>query len=238
MEIKYKVLDLSSFQGILSDAAVEKIRSEKVAVILRMGFTGYGSLKPTVDSCFEDNYKKLKAAGVMLGCYYFTIAYNQVLADREVDFILGKLAGKQFEFPIYIDCEGQTNSKQWTTMDSYSRSILMVSIMQRIEDAGYYVGIYSSKHCFESKSWLDASLLTPYDKWVAQWSSNCTYKGTYGMWQFTDKEDAEKYGITKTKFVDASYAYYDFPLIIKAKELNGFKKNYVVCPKCGERIEV
>lgn len=231
-----KVLDISSYQGILSADAVKKIKDSGVGVIIRMGYTGYGSLAPAEDTCFSENYKSLHNAGVNVGTYYFTLAYNYEMADKEIAFILNALKNRPTEYPFYLDCEGQTNSAAWTNLSGTKRAEIAAYILQKIQDAGYYVGIYSSKSGFSSK-WLDMSKLTAFDKWVAQYNVTCTWNGVYGMWQYSSKEKASKYGITKSQYVDINNQYYDFPSIIKSRGLNGYaERKSVVCPKCGEKI--
>lgn len=237
-EIVNKVLDISTHQGLLTDTAVQKIKEAGMWVVLRIGYTGYESLKPAIDTVFEANYKKLHDAGVPCGAYYFTIAFNQTIAEAEAKFIVDTLRGKKFELPFYLDVEGQTASIPWTNLDGGTRAKMVRYICSYVESAGYYVGIYSSKSGFTSK-WLDMSLLEHFDKWVAQYNIICTYNGTYGMWQYSSKESASKYGITKSAYVDINNAYYDFPTIIKTKGLNNYKNSrFITCPKCGELIEV
>lgn len=238
-EVINKVLDISVHQGFLSDDAVAKIKSSGYWVIMRIGYTGYGSLAPAPDTVFEANYKKLHEAGVQCGAYYFTLAFNDVIADKEIEYIKKTLSGKKFELPFYLDIEGQTNSAPWTNLSGTERARLSNKICTAIEREGYYVGIYSSKHGFTSK-WLDMSQLTHFDKWVAQYNIVCTYTGSaYGLWQYSSKESASKYGITKGSYVDISNAYYDFPSIIKGKGLNGYAGvKTIKCPHCGSIIEV
>lgn len=238
MKVINKVLDLSVFQGELSDNAVKLIKSSGYWVILRIGYTGYGSLAPAIDTVFESNYKKLHDAGVPCGAYYFTLAFNETIANKEIDFIKKELANKKFELPFYLDVEGQKNSKPWTALSGKERAMFVNKICTAIQNEGYYVGIYSSKNGFTS-SWLDMSLLTAFDKWIAQYNIACTWNGTYGLWQYSSKENASKYGITKSQYCDISNAYYDFPAIIKSKGLNNYNKvKYIICPNCGEKIEV
>jgi len=237
-EVVKKILDISVHQGLLTDEAVQKIKDANLGVILRIGYTGYESNKPAIDTCFVNNFNKLKAACVPVGAYYFTIAYTQAMADLEVEFILKQLSGRQWELPFYLDVEGQKNSAAWTGLSGEARATLSNYICSKVQAEGYYVGIYSSKHGFTSK-WLDMSQLTHFDKWVAQYYVMCTYTGQYGMWQYSSKEPASKYGITKGQYVDINNAYYDFEKIIKSKGLNNFNKTKcVTCPHCGTVIEV
>lgn len=234
-KIIQKVLDISSFQGVLTDDAVAKIKAQNMGVIIRLGFTGYGSEQPSLDSCFEKNYEKLHGAGVPCGAYYFTLAYNDKITNLEIAFIKNQLANRLFEFPIYLDVEAQTNSAGWTRCTPQTRSKNVARICKALQDDKYYVGIYASKSWFGSQ--LIESEIAPYDKWVAQYNIVCTYGGKYNMWQYSSSEKASKYGITKTASVDISNAYLNFPEIIERNELNNYDgRKYIVCPHCGKRI--
>lgn len=234
-----KILDISSFQGELSDVAVAKIKAAGVGVILRLGYTGYESNKPALDNVFDVNFTKLKAAGVPVGVYYFTIAYNNAMANNEAQFILSHLEGKTLELPVCIDVESQARSDGWTALNGQARASLVKYICTQLQNHGYYVSIYASKSWLTDSRLLDASQLTAFDKWVAQYNITCTYSGNYGLWQYSSKESASKYGITKTSYVDISNAYYDYEAIIKSKGLNNYgSANIVTCPYCSAKFEV
>ena len=240
MKILQKVLDVSNKQDYLSDAAVAKIKNEKMAVILRIGYTGYGNPQtPTYDKKFEANYAKLKAAGVPVGVYYFTICYNDEITNKEINFLKKALEGKTFEYPVYIDVEPYEDKKAcpaWNNCPKATRTQNVSRICEALEKEGYYVGIYFSKGLVSGL--LDLTKLTRFDKWIAQYNIACTYSGAYGLWQYSSKEPANKYYIVHAENrVDISNAYYDFPKIIKEQGLNNYaKRKYVTCPKCGERI--
>jgi len=240
-----KVLDISYAQGFLTQEAVNKIKEQGIlGVILRIGFTGYGKAVPTIDKCFEHNYKLLHDNGINCGAYYFTLAYNEKIANDEIEFLKKELAKKVFEYPIYIDVENiypkdpTVHSNSWNACNASTRTSNVYKICKALEDDGYYVGIYASKGYFGSK--LLESPLREFDKWIAQYNLVCTYKGSYGMWQRTSSGKASLYGIyTKEDRVDVSEAYYDFPSIITSKGLNNYtSRKFVVCPKCGERIYI
>jgi LysM repeat protein len=88
-----------------------------------------------------------------------------------------------------------------------------------MEDAGYFVGIYGSA-VSGFKERMDDSKLTPYAHWVAQYTSKCTYKGDYGIWQYSSKGSVD--GISGN--VDLDYGYVDYPTIIKNGGFNGYAK--------------
>ena len=87
-----------------------------------------------------------------------------------------------------------------------------------MEKAGYYCGIYASDlsgFCDR----LDITKLDNIDKWVARYGSKPTYVKAYGMWQSSDSGRVD--GIRGN--VDTDEAYKDYPALIKAAGLNGFK---------------
>jgi len=230
-----KVLDIASPQGLLTSEAVTKIKQQGIlGVILRIGYTGYGSEMPTMDKVFEHNYKLLHDAGINCGAYYFTLAYNDTILKREINWLEEQLGKKQFELPIYIDVEAQAGSKGWTNCSAAVRTANVAKLCEALEYQKYYVGIYASKSWFGSK--LLESQLVAYDKWIAQYYIKCTYGGVYHMWQKTSSGYAPTYGIhTSSNKIDISECYYDFPKIIKNNGLNNTNKQLeVTCPFTGK----
>ena len=68
---------------------------------------------------------------------------------------------------------------------------------------------------------MDDSKLTDYAHWVAQYASKCSYKGEYGIWQYSSKGKVD--GISGN--VDMDYSYIDYPSIIKTGGFNGYTKD-------------
>ena len=83
---------------------------------------------------------------------------------------------------------------------------ICVTYCDMLEKAGYYCGIYATV------SWLndrfESKRIARFDKWVAQWNDRCTYKGEFGIWQYTDCLTIGG------KAFDGNYAYKDYPAII------------------------
>ena len=123
------------------------------------------------------------------------------------------LEGKTFEYPVYIDLELTAPKDKTGATDA------VIGFCQTMEQAGYYCGIYASDVSgFADR--LDLERLTAYDKWVARYGSKPQYVKTYGMWQYSSTGKIQGIGPA----VDLDEAYMDYPEIIKAKGLNGFKK--------------
>lgn len=205
-------IDLSQYNRVIDDDP----RAD--GVILRLGFTGYGSNRPSLDKTFEKNFDRYKEC-VPVGVYYVTLATTPDAVRRETDFVKEELKGRFLQLPLWVDVEAQSHHFGWTFASKRERSEAVALWCETMESAGYYVGVYANKYWFDSM--LDTTLLSPFDKWVAQYNKKCTYTKTpFGMWQFTSKGDGRAHGIDG--HVDISYMYKDYPTIIKNKGLNGW----------------
>ena len=178
--IKNKGMDISAWQGNISVANFKKAKDSGIQfVILRVGYTGSSSKKPTMDSVFENNYKNAIAAGLPVGVYFYSLATTTSLAKKEADFVVSKLKGKKITYPVYIDMEDNT------TQGKASKSTLASvcnTFCNTIAAAGYKPGVYASLSWFNNKI---GNITAPHSKWVAQYYKECQYKGVYDMWQYT-----------------------------------------------------
>lgn len=167
------------------------------------------------DSTFEKNYAGAKTVGMPIGAYYIVgplcISREDGIADAKR--FLKILEGKTFEYPVYIDLELTAPKDKAGATDA------CIGFCQTMEQAGYYCGIYASDVSgFADR--LDLERLTAYDKWVARYGSKPQYVKTYGMWQYSSTGKVQGIGPA----VDMDESYMDYPEIIKAKGLNGYKK--------------
>lgn len=218
MELKY--IDISEHQKKVD---FKKIKEDGVqGVILRCGYTGYGTAKSKQkDSRFEEYYKGFTEVGLPIGVYWYSCAVTEEEAIKEANLTLEYIKDKKIELPVFFDTEDNHNTKKYSPISQYTigrtkLTKVTKAFCETIENAGYYVGIYAST------SWLNNQLnmndLKAYDVWVAQYSSKCQYKGNYGMWQYSSKGKVN--GISGN--VDMNKCYKDYPAIIKNAGLNGF----------------
>ncbi len=205
-----KGIDVSVWQG-----AIDWKKVKAAGIEFAMLRCGFGKNKTQVDGQFEANYKNAKAAGVPVGVYHYSYAQNVSDAEKEAEFCLSLLKGKQFEYPIAFDIEDKTQRNLGKELISQ----IIMTFCEKVEKAGYYVCIYANK------DWLDNRIHTycknRFDVWLAQWTSKPTYNGKFGIWQYSSKGSVN--GISGN--VDMNIAYKDYPLIIKANKLNGFTEN-------------
>ena len=218
-----KGIDISTFQGKLSEQDWRNIKNSGIDfAIIRIGYTGYGTAKSKQkDDQFENNYAQCKKIGMPVGVYWYSCAVTEEEAIEEAKLTLKYLEGKQLEYPVYIDTEDNHNTKKYSKESQYSigknrLTKVINAYCKYIEERKYYVGIYASLSWFNNQLILDD--LKAYDKWVAQWADRSSYKGNYGMWQYTSN------GNVIGKRMDLNEAYYDFEKIIKERGLNGYGK--------------
>ncbi len=207
-----KGIDLSEHQGSVD---FNKLKASGVDfVLLRAGYGSANKYPHQYDAKFEEYYKKAKAAGLGVGAYWYSYAENADMAGDEAASFITVLKGKQFDYPVYIDLE-EDNIAHLLGKAAYSS--IAAKILSTVESNGYWVGIYASLYYLTSC--LDMAKLSRYAVWCAQWNDVCEYENA-GIWQYTNEHSVN--GIAGK--VDADYAYYDYPTQIKAKGLNGYKK--------------
>ena len=220
-----KGIDVSHWQGTIDWNKVKAAGIE--FAIIKAGGSDAGTY---TDSKWEANYKGAKAAGIPIGAYFFvgkdcvTAAAGKADAERFIQI----LKGKQLEYPVYMDNEAQPASAKAGITEA------TIAFCETMEAAGYFVGIYGSA-VSGFKERMDDSKLTDYAHWVAQYASKCSYKGEYGIWQYSSKGKVD--GISGN--VDLDYGYIDYPSIIKAGGFNGYTKENKPAPAASsERDQV
>jgi GH25 family lysozyme M1 (1,4-beta-N-acetylmuramidase) len=199
--VKLKGMDVSAWQGNISKANFEKAKNSGIQfVILRLGYTGSSSKKPTIDKVFENNYKNAIAAGLPVGIYFYSLATSDSKAKEEANFCIANLKGKTITYPVYIDMED--NATQGKQSKSTLASVCN-TFCNTIAAAGYKSGVYASLSWFNNKI---GSISAPHSKWVAQYYSKCEYKGAYDIWQYSSSEKVP--GIADK--VDVNWCYKKF----------------------------
>ena len=144
-------------------------------VFLRIGYN------KTKDAYFESDYKKAKAAGIKVGCYYYTINLKESDGDTDAQRVLSWLNGKELDMPVAYDMEEKSmqksnrkdlNSKQY---NAFSRTI---------RDNGYVPILYTGEHMFNT--YFNKDLITDY-LWIAKYGKN---DGNYNGLPKIDKDVA------------------------------------------------
>lgn len=203
----YNGIDISEHQGIIDWSNLNTD-----FVILR---AGYGKVESQKDKMFEANYNGAKAKGIPVGVYWYSYATNPDEARKEADVFLSVISGKAFEYPVFYDVEEQ---RQFA-LGKETVSAIIKAFLEKVEAAGYWVGLYMSASPLSS--YVTGDIKKRYTIWVANYGvSRPSYAGSYGIWQYSSSGMIG--GITGN--VDLDYSYVDYPTQIKAKGLNGFGK--------------
>ncbi len=199
-------VDVSKWQGSSIDWAQVKNAGYDFA-ILRVGYGRYAEQK---DECFETNYANAKNAGLDVGAYHFSYARTVAEAKTEAAVCIEWLKGKSFEYPIFYDVESQTD------LGADLTSQIIEAFCTELENAGYYVGVYSYANYL--KNYVNSDTLEKYPVWVAHYNVSAPSYTGHSMWQYTNTGTVSGIGGD----VDLNYCYTDFESYIKANGYNGF----------------
>ena len=175
---------------------------------------GYGRLASQKDEKFEQNYAGAKAVGLPIGAYWYSYAMTPEEAELEADVFLSVIKGKQFEMPVYFDLE----EKKQFDLGKEKVSAIMRAFLEKVEAAGYFVGLYGSASSLTTHTADD--IKSRYTIWLAHWVNQTSYGDAYGIWQHSEKGRVDSINGN----VDLDIGYKDFPTIIKGKGLNGWGK--------------
>lgn len=185
------------------------------------------------DNRYKEHIKGLENNNIDYGLYHYSYAVNLEQAKKEADGFIALAKTLNPTYPLAIDME---DIDGWKAAHGNPSNETLIAICdyfcKRLEEAGYYALIYANLNYLTTR--LNSSILDKYDKWLAQWNSKPTYDGMFGIWQYTD--DGSINGIPGK--VDLNIAYYDYPTIIKEKNLNQRDKsdNAVPSPKTKYQV--
>lgn len=219
-----KGIDVSEWQGNIAWNTAKASGVE--FAILR---AGYGREASQKDKTFDANYSGCKAAGTPCGAYWYSYATSEEEARKEAAVCLDILKGKQFEYPIYYDVE----EKKTLQLGKDRVSAIIKAFCGELEKAGYFAGLYMSASPLSN--FVNEDVKRRYTIWVAHYGvSKPGYSGAYGMWQ--KSSTGKVTGIAGN--VDLDEAYEDYPTIVKAAGLNGYKKPEAAKKKVKVTIEL
>ena len=190
----YTVIDISEFQPTKID--FKKVKADGIkGAIVRCGGRGAGTAKLFQDQKFMEHITGAHKAGLKCGIYMFTEAVNATEGKEEARYAIDllKKSGVPIDYPIAIDSEnvyykengrtyaGRANS---TKLSKAKRTEAIDAFCKEVKRQGYEPMIYASLDWFKNQ--LNMSKL-PYKVWVAQYYSECQYKGDYAFWQYTSE---------------------------------------------------
>ena len=207
-----KGVDVSSHQGLIDWNQV-KASGIQFAIIRAMSWPANGSYYQ-MDPYFLTNIKNARAAGIYVGAYWFSYAFNGQEAIEEVTFISNssewnelKKQGIVLDLPFFIDYEysDQKHGEYMNANTTYaSRTEAVRNGMVYTENVlGCRPGFYGSYN--DITKWYDGLGLINegYDCWVAQWGSTNSLGDKADIWQYSSTASVP--GIKGN--VDVNYCY-------------------------------
>ena len=214
-----KGIDISSYQ------APAKIDYDKIAgqvdfVILRAGFTGYGTVfSLNKDSAFERHYAEFLKRGVPMGAYWYSCANTEAEGIREAENLLALVKGKRFEWPLWFDTEDNHHQRPTSKAKLTDTAI---AFLKTIEAAGYFAGYYCSTYWERDE--LDMNRLKPYANWQADYRKTIYLtKEDCGIWQYSSSGKLDGYSGN----LDMNSAFINYGALVKSVGLNHLKESEI-----------
>ena len=174
-----KGIDVSYWNGTID---WEKVKADGIDfAIIRCGY-GMNDTDQD-DTQWARNVSECERLGIPYGVYLYSYANSTTNASSEADHVLRLLQGHNPTYPVYYDLE----DKMVLNVSASMKGQIAKTFCDKIEAAGYRVGIYSNT------TWFNEYLTDPvfnnpnWSKWVAQWNVKCEYQGSYDLWQCTSK---------------------------------------------------
>ena len=175
-------IDISKWNGTIDWKAVKEAGIQ--FVIIRAGYgTGY------VDPYFKTNIENAIKSDLMIGVYWFSYSHTYQGAKLEAEkcYKTIKPYKKHINLPVFWDFE--YDSVNYARKRGYSISKKLASGMAdtfctTIKNKGIRAGIYTNIDY--ANNYFSKEVLSRYHTWIAQWTSACTYKEHYIIWQCSD----------------------------------------------------
>ena len=194
-------IDVSKYQPNINWASVKA--SGISYVIIRCGYRGSSTGVLVEDPYFRSHIKGAKAAGLKVGVYFFTTAVTEAEAVEEASMCASLCSGYGINYPIFMDCESSPRAG-YNGMSAAQRTSIIKAFCNTVKSAGYTPGVYANKTWLTS--YMNASELSAYKIWLAQYKSTVTYRGRYDLWQFTSEGSVN--GISGNVDMNQSYLGY------------------------------
>lgn len=169
------------------------------------------------DPMFQYNIKNARRAGIRVGIYWFSYAWNSDRAIEEANKCLEVLNGASWDkidFPIFYDFEYDTEKKAKENHDVVFTKKLRADVCrafcETIVSNGFRAGLYFNLDYLTSR--IDYNQLREYPLWYAQWGQNTRKDNDFIMWQYSDSGKVP--GITGK--VDLNFYYREDPVEVPA----------------------
>lgn len=177
-------VSISATQGIVD---WKQVKEESIDyVMLCCGFSKGDQIEQ--DAYFQTNAEACMKYQIPFGTYLNCGAVNREQGEAEAEFTIAILKPYLPEYPVVLclgDCDTTLMLKKEIMGD------IAQAYCEGIMRAGYVPGVCANKYWFSNL--LTDKRFENWSRWVIQHHKECTFAGTYDMWQYTS--DARIQGI-------------------------------------------
>lgn len=171
-------IDVSRYQGAID---WKRVKASGVDFVLLRSSIGDGTeIISGEDIRFAQNAVKAKEAGLMVGAYHYLWAETPEDARKEARFFIKTIAPYTLDFPAVLDFE---EPSQQDNLTNEERTQIAKVFLEEVKNAGYYPMLYTNKSW--ATTYLNMNELSEYEVWLAEWFPSPSYKGDFGIWQYT-----------------------------------------------------
>ena len=175
-------IDVSYWQGDIDWQQVKEAGVE--FAMIRVGWRGSEKGVLDIDEYAQQNYEGARAAGIKVGCYFFSQSISVEEAVEEAEYVLSLIDGWQLDMPVVYDWEYISAESRTGNMDARLLTDCTKAFCERIQQAGYTPMIYFNADQSHKQMYLEE--LTDYPFWLAMYESEMDYPYKIDMWQYSN----------------------------------------------------
>lgn len=223
-----KVLDVSAWQGDITQKTFNGMKSYIPGVMIRSSYTTQKGFNLRKDKCFEVNIANAYKAGMNIGVYHYSQATSESEAIKEAKFVIDiiRIHKSKITLGVAIDWEfgGRLNSYVAGKMGKQRCKQICDAFCRTVKQAGFDAMVYANLSTLNG--YIASDIYKVWKIWVAQYAPKCQYKHPIYMWQYTSGGKVD--GIKGR--VDMNYLYGDTIKLTKKAKYTG---TLPVLPKRG-----
>lgn len=208
-------IDVSAHQGKINWAAVKAAGVD--FAMIRCGFRGYGTGAICEDAYFKTNVAGATANGIKVGIYFYSAAVNEDEAVEEAVWVISKIKTYRITYPVVYDFEDYQRHR-CVNVDGAQATRNAHTFLNLVRQAGYDPMMYANKSDLTSR--ISRSAFSGYKMWLAHYTTQTDYSGSYNMWQYTSKGSVS--GING--YVDMNIAYFSYGTTAAPKHTHDFNE--------------
>lgn len=174
-----KIIDISQHNGYIDFGKVKNDGVE--GIIIRVGWIG-NKQNHTLDTYFEDYYKKAIEWGFKIGFYVYSYCKNQNAILSGTNWLKSKTSNKKCDLGCFLDLEDETI----LYLDREELTRHAEIFCSNIENSG----VYASEFWFKNKLYIDR--IKQYKIWLAKWTNKRPEENfKYDIWQYSSEGNIE-----------------------------------------------